>query len=58
MFVTSYRDTAPGQGTLEVFPDVQLSNAYIILRPFFRRKAQPVSDDELDPENWEFGQYL
>ncbi|KAF9045976.1 DUF1479-domain-containing protein [Hymenopellis radicata] len=29
-------ETAPTQGTLKLFPDVLLSNAYLILRPFFR----------------------
>lgn len=32
----SLSETAPTQGTLRVFPDVHLSNAYTILRPFFR----------------------
>lgn len=32
-----------------------LSNAYLILRPFFRAKESPVSDDPLDPANWELG---
>lgn len=32
-----------------------LSNAYVILRPFFRQRATPVSQDPLDAENWEFG---
>lgn len=32
-----------------------LSNAYLILRPFFRAKDSPVSDDPLDPANWELG---
>ncbi|KAF8896652.1 DUF1479-domain-containing protein [Infundibulicybe gibba] len=47
-------ETAPTQGTLKVFPDVLLSTAYIMLRPFFR----PIVDHpekELSPENWEFG---
>lgn len=38
-----------------VFPDVMLSNAYLILRPFFRPISNPVSEDALDPKNWEFG---
>ncbi|EJD02243.1 DUF1479-domain-containing protein [Fomitiporia mediterranea MF3/22] len=47
-------DTAPTQGTLKVFPDVLLSNAYLILRPFFRLKDKLVKEDPLDPENWVF----
>ncbi|KZT20478.1 DUF1479-domain-containing protein [Neolentinus lepideus HHB14362 ss-1] len=47
-------ETAPTEGTLKVFPDVLLSNAYTILRPFFRPKAGAVSGDPRDPENWEF----
>lgn len=48
-------ETAPTQGTLKVFPDVLLANAYIILRPFF----QPITSDSadaMDPKNWKFGQ--
>ena len=48
-------DTAPTQGTLKVFPDVYLSNAYLILRPFFKLKENLVTKDQLDPENWELG---
>ncbi|KIJ22865.1 hypothetical protein M422DRAFT_196585, partial [Sphaerobolus stellatus SS14] len=47
-------DTRPKEGTLQVFPDVLLSNSYLILRPFFRPIPNPVSDDPLDPKNWEF----
>ncbi|KAI0316742.1 hypothetical protein OF83DRAFT_1059849 [Amylostereum chailletii] len=47
-------ETAPSQGTIRFFPDVLLSNAYTILRPFFRAKATPVSEDLLAPENWEY----
>jgi len=47
-------DTGPNEGTLQVFPDVMLSNSYLILRPFFRPITNPVSDDPLDPKNWEF----
>ncbi|KAJ8469327.1 hypothetical protein ONZ45_g16928 [Pleurotus djamor] len=46
--------TGPKQGTLKVFPDVLMSNAYIILRPFFRPKLPPDSAGFLEPENWEF----
>ena len=48
-------DTAPTQGTLKVFPSVYLSNAYLILRPFFKLKENLVTKDQLDPENWELG---
>ncbi|KAF8341047.1 hypothetical protein F5887DRAFT_888290 [Amanita rubescens] len=33
---TSMSDTGPTQGTLQVFPDLLLGSAYILLRPFFR----------------------
>ncbi|THH09868.1 hypothetical protein EW145_g1713 [Phellinidium pouzarii] len=46
-------ETAPTQGTLKVFPDVLLSSAYLILRPFFRLKEDRTSDDLLDQANWE-----
>ncbi|KAG1778992.1 hypothetical protein EV702DRAFT_1215771 [Suillus placidus] len=46
--------TAPTQGTLKVFPDVPLSNAYTILRPFFRPTVPLDSKDILDPKNWVF----
>ena len=51
-------ETSPHEGTLQVFPDVLLSNAYIILRPFFRLKDNLVTDDPLDPENWVLGKTL
>ncbi|KAH0833477.1 hypothetical protein J3R83DRAFT_12598 [Lanmaoa asiatica] len=47
-------ETAPTEGTLRVFPDVRLSNAYMILRPFFRPTVPENSPDILDPENWKF----
>lgn len=53
----SRSETAPTQGTLQVFPDVLLSNAYFILRPFFKL----VSEDPatyLDAPNWKFGESL
>ncbi|PFH48468.1 hypothetical protein AMATHDRAFT_65378 [Amanita thiersii Skay4041] len=47
-------EIAPNQGTLKVFPNVHLSNAYIILRPFFRPLV-PIDDPGiLDANNWEF----
>ncbi|KAJ7275778.1 hypothetical protein C8J57DRAFT_1449269 [Mycena rebaudengoi] len=47
-------NTGPRQGTLKVFPDVRLSNAYIILRPFFRPLVPADSKDVLDAKNWEY----
>jgi hypothetical protein len=50
--------TSPSHGTLQVFPDVKLSNAYLMLRPFFRLKeGMNVGDEEtvLKAESWEFG---
>jgi len=47
-------ETAPTQGTLKVFPDVHLSNAYTILRPFFRPTVPLSSPDILDASNWVF----
>ncbi|KAJ7018529.1 hypothetical protein C8F04DRAFT_1207065 [Mycena alexandri] len=46
--------TGPGQGTLKVFPDILLSNAYIIMRPFFRPLVSLDSKDILDAKNWAF----
>lgn len=48
-------ETAPHEGTLELFPNVILSNAYTILRPFFRLKA--TAESPYDVNSWEFGQY-
>ncbi|KAG5638108.1 hypothetical protein H0H81_001786 [Sphagnurus paluster] len=48
-------EIAPTQGTLRVFPNVYLSNAYIILRPFFRPTVAAGSAGFLNPENWELG---
>ncbi|KAG8212924.1 hypothetical protein J3R82DRAFT_11279 [Butyriboletus roseoflavus] len=47
-------ETAPTEGTLRVFPDLRLSNAYTILRPFFRPTVRTDSPDILDPKNWKF----
>ena len=51
-------ETAPTEGTLRVFPDVQLSNAYIILRPFFSPTVPEDSPEVLDPKNWKFGEFV
>lgn len=48
-------ETGPSQGTLKVFPDVLLSNAYIMMRPFFRPVASSESQNPLDAKNWEYG---
>ena len=48
-------DTGPGEGTLQVFPDVVLSTAYIMLRPFFSCTADPEGELALKAENWKFG---
>lgn len=50
-----HSETAPTQGTLKVYPDILLSTAYIILRPFFRPTVSADSGDILDAKNWEFG---
>ncbi|PPQ88041.1 hypothetical protein CVT26_000151, partial [Gymnopilus dilepis] len=47
-------ETAPTQGTLQVFPDVFLSNAYCILRPFFTPTVPIDSEDIFDGKNWKF----
>jgi len=45
-------NTGPGEGTLCVFPDVLLSNAYFIMRPFFRLREG--ASDVLDKDSWVF----
>ncbi|KAF9007508.1 hypothetical protein BDQ17DRAFT_1422870 [Cyathus striatus] len=47
-------ETAPTQGTLKVFPDVLLSNAYIMLRPFFTPTVPVDSEAIYDPSNWKY----
>ncbi|KAG9016177.1 hypothetical protein FRB93_011651 [Tulasnella sp. JGI-2019a] len=48
-------NTGPGEGTLRVFPAVQLSNAYIMLRPFFSPVDKTLKGDAyLDASNWVF----
>lgn len=49
-------DTGPGQGTLQVFPDVLLSTAYIMLRPFFSPSVTSDHPDLLHVDNWRFGE--
>jgi len=48
--------TGPGEGTLCVFPDVLLSNTYLIMRPFFHLKEG--ATDLFDKDNWIFGTHL
>ncbi|KAJ3560099.1 hypothetical protein NP233_g11060 [Leucocoprinus birnbaumii] len=48
----SMSETGPSQGTLKVFPDVLLSNAYIMLRPFFKPLVPIDSPEIVDPKNW------
>lgn len=50
-------NTAPGQGTLQVFPDVLLSNAYIILRPFFKPTPE-AQTDIYNPAHWKYGVFF
>lgn len=60
-------DTGPGEGTIRFFPDVLLSNSYLLLRPFFSpittlssfQTKSPDDDNEainafLAPGNWKF----
>lgn len=49
--------TKPAEGTLKVNPLLQLSTAYVLLRPFFHpvKGVDQVSGDEyLSTDNWEF----
>ena len=47
-------ETAPKEGTLQVFPNVILSNAYTILRPFVSPK-EGCSAGSYDPKDWQYG---
>lgn len=49
-------ETGPRQGTLQVFPNVLLSNAYLILRPFFTHVTD-AGADLYDAKNWKYGKY-
>ncbi|KAH9847534.1 DUF1479-domain-containing protein [Lenzites betulinus] len=46
-------ETGPNEGTLQVFPSVHLSNAYILLRPFFSPRDEK-SAESFDPADWKF----
>ncbi|KAB8616623.1 hypothetical protein FH972_025959 [Carpinus fangiana] len=55
----SMSKTAPKEGTLLVNPLLSLSTAYMLLRPFFIPRSQPISDtagefskEFLSPQNW------
>ena len=53
----SMSHTKPGEGTLLVNPLIQLSTAYLLLRPFFEplKEAGMVSaEDYLSSDNWKF----
>ncbi|KAG7448940.1 DUF1479-domain-containing protein [Guyanagaster necrorhizus] len=47
-------ETAPTEGTLKVFPDLFLSNPYLILRPFFRLLVASDSEEVWNPKSWAF----
>jgi len=49
-------NTGPGEGTLKVFPDILLSTAYIMLRPFFASTVPPDHPAALAVENWRYGE--
>jgi hypothetical protein len=49
-------DTGPGEGTLKVFPDILLSTAYIMLRPFFTPTVSPDHPEALNAVNWRYGE--
>lgn len=65
-------NTGPGEGTLRLFPDILLSNAYLLLRPFFSPirtlpdflvEFGPQKEEEarlafLAAENWRFDNSL
>ncbi|CUA77468.1 putative protein YbiU [Escherichia coli K-12] [Rhizoctonia solani] len=46
----SMSSTGPGEGTIRFFPDLTLSTAYIMLRPFFRPLDGNAAN--IDPSNW------
>ncbi len=51
---TSLSSTGPGEGTLRVIPFLNLTMAYILLRPFFRLRPSSERDDiPLGFEHWE-----
>jgi hypothetical protein len=48
-------NTSPNEGTLQVFPDILLSTAYIMLRPFFSPTVDPSDPSALEARSWKFG---
>ena len=49
--------TGPNEGTLEVFPNITLTTAGILLRPFFSFKLDPATATRAEvynPDNWNF----
>ncbi|GAA5948574.1 hypothetical protein JCM21900_005177 [Sporobolomyces salmonicolor] len=48
---TALSRTSLGEGTLQVFPDVNLATAYLILRPFFRERRG--REGRLPFDDWE-----
>lgn len=49
----SMSTTGPGEGTLLVLPLIQLTTAYVLLRPFFRPRAGTSLEDRLKADSWE-----
>ncbi|KAJ8081770.1 hypothetical protein PM082_007616 [Marasmius tenuissimus] len=49
---TSLSTTGPTEGTLRVLPALNVVTAYMLLRPFFRRKVDAPADS-LKAEDWE-----
>ncbi|KAG9225114.1 hypothetical protein CCMSSC00406_0007475 [Pleurotus cornucopiae] len=48
----SMSDTGPREGTIKMFPNVKVANAYTMLRPFFRPLIPVDSPDIWDTKNW------
>ncbi|KAJ3569522.1 hypothetical protein NP233_g4989 [Leucocoprinus birnbaumii] len=48
----SMSETGPTEGTIQLVPEVLLSNAYLILRPFFKPTVAEDSPEVLKAENW------
>ncbi|KAK4946420.1 hypothetical protein LTR10_014619 [Elasticomyces elasticus] len=49
---TALTPTAPGQGTILLYPNISTVMAYLLLRPFF--KQPPTEEDVLDASKWTF----
>ncbi|KAK5995420.1 putative YbiU-like protein [Cladobotryum mycophilum] len=50
----SMSHTKPGEGTLQVYPHVHLSTAYVLLRPFFEPLSRIRGPGFLEEGNWVF----